>query len=164
MIAAIRLVVGLSFLVLSTNPFTTARADVQMKPLSEILAAENSVAITSTMLERCSALFTVIGYWFGSQSDVEKQELGLFYERQAVVVFLTWRVLQEGSLDLTEEQMTGLFRAQLKILVPEYQTIMSRAKALTGDSTSDPVVRSDLDTCGRYRQITEQRLRDLANR
>jgi hypothetical protein len=119
-------------------------AETAMKSIDDYLASENTgprreknPAHGQFVGLRCAAIFGIMAQF---SNENGKNKTGDVFD-----------VAQDNALKLAMESSNpfneSFFVSQLKIMKPAYIERMQKAKALTGNLFSDPLVSSDFDTC-----------------
>jgi hypothetical protein len=119
-------------------------AETAMKSIDDYLVAENTgpkreknPAHGQFVGLRCHALFSIL-VQYGNDNGMKKSAD-------------TFQVAKDDALRLAVDSSvplnTSFLANQIKIMIPAYNDIMQKNKALTGSSLSAPPISSDIKTC-----------------
>jgi hypothetical protein len=98
---------------------------------------KNPGAMQFVML-RCASLFRLVGGWL--QEFPDKKAMGKKY-------FEVGNSFLDASIDVTQPRTHEFVVDQIKRITEAYKERWLRQKALSGDITDDPVIRSDVQVC-----------------
>ena len=137
----IKIVLTCVWLVFNTG---IARAEgVEFKPLSGVLAQEQSVSIDYYTLKRCLAAYTTLKALFEDGQVLEEQEIQQLEEARIVLLsYILEKFAPENGISTTPEAVTESTQA----IVSLYMTNSNENYAATGNILSD-FLKGDIEIC-----------------
>ena len=119
-------------------------SETAMKSIDDYLASENTgprreknPAHGQFVGLRCAALYTVVAQWVDENGE----------DKMAAVFRGTQKNALKLAMESSKPYNESFFLGQIQIMISSYTERMQKAKALTGNLFSDPLVSADFKTC-----------------